>query len=80
MPAKPVQISFDVELLARVDADPETRQHGRSAFVRAAIEQYLHARQRRRIERQIVSAYGTERDSLAAESAAFLDAQEWPDD
>jgi hypothetical protein len=37
MAAKPVQISIDSALLERVDADPETRARGRSAFVRAAI-------------------------------------------
>lgn len=36
MAAKPVQISLDPELLEKIDADPEARERGRSAFVREA--------------------------------------------
>ena len=43
MPIKPVQISIDTALLERIDADPEARSRGRSAFVRSAIERYLNA-------------------------------------
>jgi len=40
-PVRPVQISMDAALLRRIDADPEVRQRGRSAFIRSAIEMYL---------------------------------------
>ena len=48
MPAQPVQVSIDLELLRRIDADPETRAMGRSAFVRSAVSSYLAAKQRKK--------------------------------
>jgi metal-responsive CopG/Arc/MetJ family transcriptional regulator len=80
MPAKPVQISIDVELLRRVDAQPETREHGRSAFVRSAIESYLRARKRREIDEAISSAFGKHADAMLDEVNGLRDAQAWPDD
>jgi metal-responsive CopG/Arc/MetJ family transcriptional regulator len=80
MPAKPVQISIDSKLLARIDADQETRTGGRSAFIRAAVEQYLARKQRREIDRQIAGAYLDRADGLAAETSDLMDAQTWPDE
>jgi metal-responsive CopG/Arc/MetJ family transcriptional regulator len=80
MAAKPVQISLDSDLLARIDADQETRARGRSAFVRSAVERYLAAKQRRRIEADIAAAYSGRADAVLAETADLLDAQEWPED
>ena len=80
MPAKPVQISVDNALLERIDADPETRTRGRSAFVRSAVERYLAAKERRQIEAQIAAAYRNHADALLAETADLMGAQEWPDD
>lgn len=37
MSARSVQISLDANLLAEVDRQPETKQHGRSAFIREAL-------------------------------------------
>ena len=56
MPVKPVQISLDTELLRQIDEDPETRERGRSSFVRSAIELYLKVKDRRRLEAQITAA------------------------
>jgi metal-responsive CopG/Arc/MetJ family transcriptional regulator len=56
MAAKPVQISLDRELLARIDRDPQTRKQGRSAFIRDAVEMYLAAKRRRGVDRQIAVA------------------------
>ena len=80
MAAKAVQISFDVELLRRIDAQPETRKRGRSAFVRSAVESYLRAKSRREIDKAIVTAYGAEADAMLAEVVDLLDAQAWPED
>ena len=80
MAAKPVQISLDEDLLAQVDADPETRSHGRSAFVRSAIQRYLAAKQRREIDAQLVRAYTGDADVMLEEAADLMQAQEWPDD
>ena len=78
MPARRVQISMDAELLRRIDADPEVRQRGRSAFIRSAIEMYLRAGQRREIDEQLRNAYGGHADELLEEVSDLMDAQEWP--
>jgi len=80
MPAKPVQISIDVEVLRLIDADPETREKGRSAFVRSAVSSYLAAKQRKAIDVAIGAAYGGTADAMEAEVSGLLDAQAWPRD
>jgi metal-responsive CopG/Arc/MetJ family transcriptional regulator len=78
MAAKPVQISIDFDLLQRIDADPETREKGRSAFVRSAVSSYLAAKQRREVDAAIRAAYGRAADAMEAEVADLMDAQAWP--
>ena len=78
MAAKPVQISIDFDLLRRIDADPETREKGRSAFVRSAVSSYLAAKQRREVDAAIRAAYGRAADAMKAEGADLMDAQAWP--
>ena len=80
MTAKAVQISIDVELLRRVDAQPETRKRGRSAFVRSAIESYLRAKKRREIDESISSSFREDAEAMLDEVDVLLDAQTWPDD
>jgi metal-responsive CopG/Arc/MetJ family transcriptional regulator len=80
MPAKPVQVSIDIELLRRIDADPETREKGRSAFVRSAVSRYLDAKRRREIDAAIRAAYGSAGDDMQAEVTGLMDAQSWPRD
>jgi metal-responsive CopG/Arc/MetJ family transcriptional regulator len=80
MPAKAVQISVDLELLRRIDADPETRKQGRSAFVRSAVSGYLAAKRRKAIDLAIGAAYGDAADAMEAEVSDLLDAQAWPRD
>lgn len=80
MPAKPVQISLDVNLLERIDEDPETLAEGRSAFVRKALEHYLAAKKRRQIDARIVAAYRGKADAAFAEISDLLEAQAWPDE
>lgn len=80
MSAKPVQVSIDVELLRRIDADPETREKGRSAFVRAAVSSYLDAKRRRDVDAAILAAYGSAADDMQVEVAGLVDAQAWPRD
>ena len=80
MTAKAVQVSIDVELLRRVDAQPETRKRGRSAFVRSAIESYLRAKKRREIDEAISSSFREDADAMLDEVDVLLDAQTWPDD
>lgn len=80
MPARPVQISLDSDLLERIDADPETRAKGRSAFVRAAVQDYLAAKARREVDARIRAAYRQQADALMAETTDLLGRQAWPDD
>ena len=80
MSAKPVQISIDVELLRRTDSYPETREKGRSAFVRSAVSSYLDAKRRLEVDAAIRAAYAGVEDDLQAEVAGLMDAQAWPRD
>ena len=44
-----IQFTIDEDLLRRVDADPEVKTKGRSAFLRAAIEERLRTKRARDI-------------------------------
>jgi metal-responsive CopG/Arc/MetJ family transcriptional regulator len=79
MSAKPVQISIDTDLLERIDADPEARDKGRSAFIRAAVRLYLAVKERRELEARIAHAYDGEADVMLEEIADLIGAQEWPE-
>ena len=79
MPAKPVQVSIDTELLARVDRDPQTKKEGRSAFIRDALELYLTAKHRRDIDRRIATAYKAVSRELLADAEAWFGEQAWPE-
>lgn len=78
MPTRPIQVSIDIALLERIDADPETRERGRSAFLRSAAELYLSAKERRAIDDEIRRAYSGQADAMADEIAELLGEQEWP--
>jgi metal-responsive CopG/Arc/MetJ family transcriptional regulator len=80
MPAKPVQISIDADLLRRIDSDPETLEKGRSAFVRSAVSSYLDAKRRRDVDTAIRAAYGGAEDDMQTEAADLMAAQAWPRD
>jgi metal-responsive CopG/Arc/MetJ family transcriptional regulator len=80
MPAKPVQVSIDLDLLRRIDSDPETREKGRSAFVRSAVSSYLEAKRRRDVDAAIRAAYEGAENDLQSEVAGLMDAQAWPRD
>ena len=79
MAAKPVQISIDRELLARIDRDPQTRKQGRSAFLRDAAELYLATKHHREVDRQIATAYGARSHDLRGDVEAWTTEQAWPD-
>jgi metal-responsive CopG/Arc/MetJ family transcriptional regulator len=80
MAARPVQISLDEKLLRRIDRDPETRQRGRSAFIRSAVELYLKARERREVDAAIAKGYAGHADEMLAEVESLLGAQRWPNE
>jgi len=72
MPARPIQISLDSDLLGQIDSDPEVLEKGRSAFIRSAVRIYLQAKGRREIKDRLAQAYGGEADSLLKEVEALL--------
>jgi predicted RNA-binding protein YlxR (DUF448 family) len=78
MPAKPVQISIGGDLLERIDADPEARERGRSAFLRAAATFYLAAKKRQAVDDAIARAYEGQADALLDEVAELMGSQTWP--
>ena len=80
MPAKPVQISIDTSLLERIDADAETRQLGRSAFIRAAVERYLASKARRQVDARITAAYAGKAKASLADIDDLVEGQSWPED
>jgi metal-responsive CopG/Arc/MetJ family transcriptional regulator len=77
---KPVQISLDTEILAAIDADEEVKQHGRSAFMRHAVQAYLKEKERRAIDEAIRRAYANDPDAHTEEVRDFMEVQAWPED
>lgn len=71
---------MEPELLDEIDADPEAREKGRSAFVRSAVQLYLEAKKRQDIERRLAQAYAGEAASLLEEVEALMGRQSWPND
>ena len=57
---KAIQITFDEELLRRLDADDEVKRDGRSAVLRRAVAAYLRRRRSRMIADQYAKAYQSE--------------------
>jgi metal-responsive CopG/Arc/MetJ family transcriptional regulator len=74
---KPIQVMFDEDLLAELDADPVVRDKGRSAVMRAAVAEYLDARKRERIAQDYERAYGSTSE-LDEELEGREDEGEWP--
>lgn len=54
---KAIQVTFDEELLARLDATEETRRDGRSAVLRRAAAEYLRRQERLRVAEAYRCAY-----------------------
>ena len=79
MAARPVQISIDRDLLARIDRDPQTKKEGRSAFIRNAVTLYLEAKRRKEIDAQIRRAYQGHARDLLDEAKQLLEEQAWPE-
>ena len=78
MPAKAVQISLEEQLLRAIDADPEARRGGRSAFIRKAVSTYLEAKRRRDVDHAIRRAYQGKADELLDDVRDLIGAQAWP--
>jgi metal-responsive CopG/Arc/MetJ family transcriptional regulator len=76
---KAIQVTFDEDLLARLDADDEVRRAGRSAVLRRAVREDLRCRKRRRIARAYREAYGGEAGA-GAELAGWSEEGTWPEE
>jgi metal-responsive CopG/Arc/MetJ family transcriptional regulator len=72
-----IQITFDEQLLARLDADGEVRREGRSAVLRRAAELYLAGRRSRRLADAYRAAYA--KAGADADLTGWEDEGEWPD-
>lgn len=76
---KAIQVMIDERLLARVDAEPEVKAAGRSAFLRRVLEEYL----RHKRSRDIAAAYSREYSNKPVTSDENLGPWEdpiWPDE
>lgn len=76
---KAIQITFDEELLRRLDASEEVRRDGRSAVLRRAAADYLARRSRQAIAERYRRAYATEPDP-GEEFAGWGDEGRWPEE
>ena len=76
---KPIQITIDEELLARLDADEEVRRDGRSAVLRRAAVEYLRRRSAERVAEAYDRAYG-DAPGLGDELEGWEDEGRWPDE
>jgi metal-responsive CopG/Arc/MetJ family transcriptional regulator len=74
---KAIQVTFDEELLERLDASEEVRRDGRSAVLRRAAAEYLSRRRRSEIAEAYQRAYGSE-PGLGDEYAGWEDEGAWP--
>ncbi len=74
---KAIQITFDKDTLARLDADEEVQREGRSAVLRRAAVDYLRRREREKIAAQYRQAYGVG-GNLGDEFEGWEDEGTWP--
>lgn len=76
---KAIQLSMDEELLRRLDALPEVKRRGRSAFVRSLAEAYLAHRGKQAIRDAYRRGYGR-KPVREGEFDVDLEGLAWPDD
>jgi len=74
---KTIQITMDEKLLARLDADTETKRDGRSAVLRRAVAEYLKRRRRAEIAEAYKRAYG-KTAGLGEEFESWEHQGQWP--
>jgi metal-responsive CopG/Arc/MetJ family transcriptional regulator len=76
---KAIQVMFDEELMARLDASEEVRAEGRSAVLRRAAAEYLERRRREAIADQYRKAYAGGA-ALGDEFEGWEDQGSWPEE
>lgn len=75
---KAIQITFDEQLLEKLDGDAEVKQHGRSAVIRRAVAEYLRKRRRATIAEAYRRAYT--KQPADADLSGWTDEGVWPDE
>ena len=75
---KAIQVSFDEELLERLDSTEEARRDGRSAVLRRATAEYLQRRAHEEIAARYREAYG-KAEGLGDEFEGSEDQGRWPE-
>ena len=74
---KPIRVTFDEALLARLDASEEVRREGRSAVLRRAAAEFLQRRQQRAVAGHYRTAY-TATPEAGEELAGWSEEGSWP--
>ncbi len=74
---KTIQITIDPDLLHQIDNDEESKQNGRSAFLRKAVRCYLEQKRRKSIAEKYRSGY-SRRLASDDDLTSWEDEQVWP--
>ena len=75
---KAIQVTFDEDLLERLDELAEVRERGRSAVLREAAANYLARKTSEEIDRQYAEGYG--RFPQTDEELDWGESRVWPED
>ncbi len=75
---KAIQVTFDEDLLERLDSLAEVRERGRSAVLREATANYLAQKAAEEIDRQYAEGYG--RFQQTDEELDWGESRVWPED
>jgi metal-responsive CopG/Arc/MetJ family transcriptional regulator len=79
VPMKAIQVTFDEQLLVKLDATEEARRHGRSAVLRRAAAEYLLRRERLQVAEAYRAAYASTSE-LDEELKGWEEEGTWPDE
>lgn len=77
--ARRVQISVDAGLLAEVDRQQETKERGRSAFIREALVMRLRAKRNEEGDASYARGYGRKAKALLDDLGPLRKRQVWPE-
>ena len=75
---KAVQVTFDEELLARLDCRADVGERGRSAVLREAARDWLARKEAEEIDKRYAEGYA--RFPQTDEELDWGDSRMWPDD
>lgn len=75
---KAIQVLFDENLLAELDATKDVRENGRSAVLRQIARDFIRDRRREEIDTQYERAYSGVRDPLGKDFEGWEEEGVWP--